>query len=249
MKKIIIIALSLFILTSCGVNEEINKTVEQKVEKSEINDVILDDELPGIINNKISILDLEKNISKLKDIGFNDENLRSLNEQVVWMFNNSIENKAIKDNNIEVCNKLDENYVEYCKKQVIIKSGNIDSCDDLSQDYLKRECKNTILKELSLDQLDENICDKLIFEEIKNTWESDIVEITISEKEFEINNCKNRVFNKKATKNIDSTFCKEISEENEILMCEELVKMEEENKAMEEEMEKQMKELEWEMEQ
>jgi len=58
-------------------------------------------------------------------------------------------------------------------------------------------------------------------------------------KKYEINNCKNRVYEKKALKNIDSNICKKISEKNEIKMCEELVKMEKENKKMEEEMKKQ----------
>ena len=239
MKKIIIIALSLFILLSCNTESKIEKEIvsDKNIEvKSEI--VNTPELLEG--SSKITISDLEKNISKLKDIDFNSEDLRMLNEQVIWMFNNSIENEAIKNNDAWICKKLDKNNIENCKKQVYIKSKKIDSCDNLVENYAKRDCKNSILKEQANSNLDETICDTLIFEE-QEIVEAEEDLLIVGIKKYEINNCKNRVYEKKALKNIDSNICKKISEKNEIEMCEELVKMEKEMKKQEEEMKEKMK--------
>jgi hypothetical protein len=108
----------------------------------------------------------------------------------------------------------------------------------LIDNYSKRDCKNTIFKQQANTNLDESICDKLIFDkqEIVETEENLVVN---TEKDYEINNCKNRVYEKQATKNLDSSICKKMINKDEITMCEELVKMELENKKIEEDMKKQ----------
>jgi uncharacterized protein YcfL len=83
MKKTILIALSLFILASCGVKNEIKKDVEKKVEVIEKNEIISDDEVIDVLDTKIKFSDLEDNLAKLKDLDINNEDLRMLNEQMV----------------------------------------------------------------------------------------------------------------------------------------------------------------------
>ena len=231
MKKIIILLALSVLISSCWVKQEINKTVnkisvENKVETQE--NIAWDIENPWIENNKITVSDLEKNISKLKNIKVWSEDLRLLNEQIIWIFNNSITSEAIKKLDVNICDKSDKNYSDNCKMQVLREIWDAEKCSIFSETGALNNCKNEILKTNAEKKLDENICDKLIDN---------------SPEKFEINSCKNRVLEQKAIKNLDSNVCKKITEKSQIDMCIENVKMEKENKKILKEMEKQEEEL------
>ena len=230
MKKIIIISVLSLVLVSCNweiKNDKIETTekkvsVENKVEVQE--NVAWDIENIWIENKKITVSDLEKNISKLKEIDFNSEDLRMLNEQAIWMFNNSVTNEAIKKLDINICDKTDKNYSDNCKMQVLRKIWDAEKCNIFTETWVLNNCEMEIFKTNAQKNLDEAICEK------------------ITEK-FEINNCKNSVLEQKAIKNLDSNICNKITEKSQIDMCVELVKMEQENNKMLEEMKKQEEEL------
>lgn len=246
MKKIIIITLSLFVLASCGEaktwtiksnNNSVKKTeitTDKKVEKQEKTENI---ETGKIEEKKVGFEDIKNNLNKLEKIWIKQEDLRFINEELVSVYNRKIEENAIKNNDINICNKSDKNNVENCKKQVIIKSEKIESCDSLTDKYSKIDCKNTILKAQANTKLDESICDKLVFDEPKKV-ETEEKSFYIDEKNREINECKNNVLTQKAMKNLDSNICKKISNKNEISSCEEYVKMEKDNTIKEEEINK-----------
>lgn len=236
MKKIIIITLSLFVLASCNaeVEKKTNNISEKKVLKEVKN---VDTDIPEIWSN-ITFSDLKTNLDKLKKINLSGEDMDLLNSNIISIYNNKLQSQAIDENNISLCNKLDKNYVESCKKEIIIKSENIKNCDSLTEDFNKRSCKNSILKEQAISKLDEKICDTFISGK-QNTIEWYETLVDTNENQFEINDCKNRVFEKQAIKNLDISICKKMPNKYEIWSCEELVKMQKENIDREEEIKKQ----------
>ena len=231
MKKIIIIALSLFVLASCNTENKIEtKNNSIKAEKQE------NIENKNIENNfqekKVSIWDIKNNLSKLENTSLDDDNLRMLNDQVVYLYNDKIKKEAIEKKDLKTCDKLDKNSINSCKVEVIKSMWDTTKCDSLKEENAIKSCKNEVNRDLANKKLDTKYCDKLIDD---------------SEEKIEIKSCKNRILSEQAIKNLDLGACKKITEKNEVEMCEENVKMEKKRKQEEEKMNKRMKQQEEEM--
>lgn len=224
MKKIITILSVLFILTSCGVEKEINNTEKNAVntvEKITTENIVAGDEL---IEEKISFSTLEKNLEKLKKSNVSNDELSMFNSQLVSFYNNSIQNDAISKMDASICDKADKNNINNCKKSVFVKEGKIENCDIFTEKYLQNNCKNEIIKKQAREKLDENICEKLVFENI------DLIETEENEEieNPEITYCKNSILQEKAIKNLDLSICNKLPTPDKD-MCIEIVKMEKEN--------------------
>jgi len=224
-KKIGLIIASLLLLASCS-NTENNikiKNNSSKIEKQEIVKKEENIENKNIENDfqekKVSVWDIKNNLSKLEDTALDNNDLRMLNDQVVFLYNDKIKKEAIEKKDLKICDKLDKNFINSCKVEVIKSMWDTTKCDSLKEENTIKSCKNEINRNLANKKLDTKYCDELIDD---------------SEEKIEIKSCKNRVLNEQAIKNLDLNACKKISEKNEVEMCEELVKMEEEMKKQEE---------------
>lgn len=222
MKKIIIIALAVFTLASCGQNSDnVKKETWEKnvqVEKTEVK--VVEVEENG--EKKISFNDLEVSLGKLKNVELESMELEMLDMQLQDTLKRNIEKRAIENNDAKICEKLDKNLAENCKNEVFVKTGKIENCNGLVGKWNIDNCKNEINTNLAEKSLDENICEKIIDN---------------SEDKYKINSCKNKIIIKKAEKNLDLKICEQIidnSEEKfEIQMCKDIVEMFKKDKEME----------------
>lgn len=213
MKKIIIIALTIFALTSCGQNWMNNnaETWISQVELDSINIVQEKEKDWDIIEEKITVWKIEKSLFKLNGVDVSNDDLQMLDENINYIYNNSITNKALENNDITLCSKLEENNQYSCKKSIIVKWWNIEKCYELTNTWSINSCKNEIFYKKADSDLDESICEKIIDE---------------SEEKFEINSCKNRILTEKARVSLDKNICKKIDNMNDRSMCLEIIQME-----------------------
>ena len=235
MKKIIIIALSLFILVSCW---EITENKVETNKKIEIKNEVIENNNPETFDNidkKVSISDIKNNLTKLESINIDSIDLNMINTNIELLYNNKIELEALKINDIKICEKIsDEGSNDSCKKRFFIAKNDIKWCDLLKATDMQRICKNNIIEKEASKTFNEKLCEKMIFQKQENP---DWIEILVLENwTEEIQNCKNRVLIEKSIFKKNINICENISNKNEVNMCKELVKMEIENKKREEEM-------------
>ena len=154
--------------------------------------------------------DLENNLRKLKSLDLDSNELEFLNLELLNALKREMEEKAVKSNNLSICDELDNN-VNICKYFAAVKSNDINNCDKLWDESSIINCKNEINEIIAYKNLDESIC-------------NDILDDT--EKKYLINSCINKVITKKALKNWDGNVCKQISNIEEQNFCKESVEME-----------------------
>ena len=221
MKKIAIIASTIILLSSCGQAQKIeNKQINTKSTKIEQTKNL---DTKKIEKKEVSFNEVEKNLQKLKNL--NSQKLEEINNFLKDFYNRNILEQAKKSGNLNECDKLEnKNSILSCKKEIIISKKDENLCSKLSNSWSIISCKNEIFRNKAQEKLDENICTKIIDD---------------TKEKIEINSCKNRVLEQKAIKNLDPNICKKIQDKNREKMCEEIVKIEQENKKREQEMKKQ----------
>ena len=226
-KKIGLIIASLLLLASCS-NTENNLETKNDSLKTEKQEIVKKQE--NIKNDfqekKVSIWDIKNNLSKLENTALDDDNLRMLNDQIVFLYNDKIKKEAIEKKDLKTCDKLDKNSINSCKVEVIKSMWDTTKCDSLKEENAIKSCKNEVNRDLANKKLDTKYCDKLIDD---------------SEEKIEIKSCKNRILSEQAIKNLDLGACKKITEKNEVEMCEENVKMEKKMRQEDEEIKKKNK--------
>jgi len=214
MKNILAI-ISLLLLTSCGVNDEI------KIKEIETNTWII------YKNNEweLNIKNIEKKIEKLNDVKLDSMELDEINSTITNIYNNKIEIMSLSDNDIKKCDKINtKNWIENCKKRFFIAKNDFKSCDLLLEKDFQRSCKNTIIEKEASKKLDEKLCENLIFQEQQSPdWEKDLL---LDYWKLQIQDCKNRILIEKAISKKDYKICNDINIEWGKWNCIELVKME-----------------------
>ncbi len=191
-----VLLFSVFIFSSCNQNipkNEINNN--SIVEKNEIN------------NN--SIVDI--NIKKLKKYEISENDKAMLNNLINSILVRNVISDAIKNNNLKLCNELDNNFINECKEKVIISNSeeNIESCKQLWNSWAILNCTNNFYKNIAYNKLNESFCKKII----DNSFEK-----------FLVNSCLNDILIKRAVKNLDYNICNKILNTDVISVCKKLVK-------------------------
>jgi uncharacterized pyridoxamine 5'-phosphate oxidase family protein len=124
MKKILILLMTVFILTSC------NNKENTKIQTSEETNTQVVTEIVPEVNNETDInietenrdqpfVRLEANLQKLKNIEIDTQDFEELNFQIKNLYIKSIQNTVMKNKNIKLCNLLDANDILSCKKQYV----------------------------------------------------------------------------------------------------------------------------------
>ena len=199
MKKIIVIMLSLLFLASCN-NVGIENNESQATEA----------ELKVHEYGEFEINELEKNLAKVKNIELESWELEFINLELVEIFNRQIEKKALNDNDLSICEQLEDN-VDDCKYNVTVMSKDINNCDKLLEESYILNCKNDITVNIATEDLDESICNDIIDE---------------SGEKHIFNSCITRVIMSKASQNWDSNLCNKINNLADQSVCIEAVEME-----------------------
>ncbi len=151
---------------------------------------------------------LEKNIKKLKQTNISSEEVEQINQAVESAVVKAVSETATTTDNIEVCNALDENFIEGCKKEVILENAESDSeCEQLSESGSVDSCKNTFHESQALEESNVALCDRIL----NPAW---------------ILACKNRVFLNIAKVSLDESVCEQLSETFEKQECKRQIKTE-----------------------
>jgi len=211
----------MLILSSCGT--EIKDTwIEKKVI---VTKKIKEKKLT--VSEK-QIIDIKTNLDKLKNVELSEMDLDMINSGIVNLYNQKMEIKALDKNDIKICDNLDKDNIDNCKKRFFIASNNIKWCDLLKSEDMQRICKNRIIEKKASKEFDEKICEKMTFQ--KQEWVDWGEDMYLNMWKQEIDNCKNRIFIEKAIVKKDVNICKNISTKNEQNNCEDFVGMELNNK-------------------
>jgi len=181
MKKIILLIAVSFLFVSCD-NNSVSEKEESKRDKE----------------FSVSIPDLKSKVSRLEWIklgGMESERLKMISFELDSVYNRGIIEKAIKETDVKICEKLEKDFIDSCKVGVFKKKWEKDYCDKLSDSNNIKNCKNDYNKNMAFEKMDIKYCEKL-------EWEK-------------IDECKIKIFNKKWEKN----YCDKLSDSNNIKSC------------------------------
>jgi hypothetical protein len=183
MKKILILLITFFILTSCN-NKENNKVETSEVKKTEvvteiIPEVINEKDLDIVVENVeenldkwITFSEIRSNLSKLEGLNLENRQLEEINIQLKSIYSNYIYNQVKKTENTTLCEKLNSYESDICKTNFIVsnslESWNTEKCEILSGSWVINNCKNSIHNENAKKNLSVVECEKISNDMEKN---------------------------------------------------------------------------------
>lgn len=207
MKKIILLVLSLFLI-SCNNSEIVNEKLEEvsnnKVVDTSVNSISL-----TIEENENKLDNLKNKIDKLNDLWLEEFELEDLIFSVDNLYKNKILNKVKTESDISLCEKLEEKDLVECKIIYAVDKLDYEICKNFSNETNLNNCNNRIIYNQLSDSENSDLCNNLLWVD-----------------EIEINSCKDNYNRNKAFSTLDKMYCEKINEEIEKNMCNDMVNME-----------------------
>lgn len=207
MKKIIFL-ISFFLLASCSSGlSDLEKQNEEKTTNEIVKNNLSETEEIKTSSNDIEKIELT--LSKLKETWLDSMESQDILNNMESLLNRKVTDKAISQKDIKLCSELSNSDISSCEIRVISESFEKSDCDMLSNTGSVNSCKNTFTKKEIISSNNPLLCEEII-------WES----------EEEVLRCKDRVNQSKALKDLDKSFCENISENIEKDMCKDMIEME-----------------------
>lgn len=238
MKKIILL-LTLFIIISCGKNEEIQivkqieTPIKEEIKKENMVEEIINEEIPNNevptikpineINSSASLSNFLENLNNLKDNYKNDkEFVACIEDNYNSCYSMVVSKNSIEKNDINICNDFSTEFSKKeCKKIFIldnaIKKLDINECNNIQDDeYYKINCKSEIA--MLLIEKDNNLehCND-IYTKNNTVWNEESYNEEIIEET--INRCINNWAYSIAVKTKDINDCLKMKDKYQIDIC------------------------------
>ncbi len=201
-----ILLVSLFLLNSCGTQNNKSSGATTQAEVSQETD------------NNNTTTDFLKEYKKLNKKYSQTESFQTcMSTNLNYCYEKSIEKTASLGNDVLICDDIkDEQARKQCKDTILSitarENKDINWCDKIEWTE-KINCRFSIVSLQALDESDPDICDTIISEveeeeeNIKQLYKESIV------------SCKSSIYTNLAIQNLDSSLCEKIWDESEEKNC------------------------------